>query len=192
MDKNKFLLFILVAVIGLMMILSPESFIALVVIILGVAAFVDGFFILVTTRNLILDPQYKMMMTIRGGMSIIAGVVAILLPVVVAAVVWTTTAYLLAIYLLISSGLEIYGITKLYRNGIMIRQSVIEVIVSVILAIVLFIIPAKTAGGFIVRTCGIILFVVGVATAFLQWRNRPITVVPDSVITEGTEESFEE
>lgn len=188
MDINKFVLSLLVAVVGLLMLLSPETFIAMAVIMLGVAAICDGIFIMVTTRNLIIDPDYKLMMTVRGLLSIVVGVAAILLPLLVAAIAWKVMAYVLAGYLLVSAGIEIYGISKLHRNGIMIRQSVIETIISIILAIVLFIIPAKTAGGIIVRVCGVILLVAGVISAFLQWRNRPITVIPDSVVTDSASE----
>lgn len=187
MDINKFVLSLLVAVVGLLMLLSPETFIAMAVIMLGVAAICDGIFIMVATRNLILDPDYKLMMTVRGLLSIIVGAAAIMLPLFVAAIAWTVMAYVLAGYLLVSAGIEIYGISKLHRNGIMVKQSVVETIISIILAIVLFIIPAKTAGGIIVRICGVVLLVSGIISAFLQWRNRPITVVPDSVVTENQE-----
>ncbi len=193
MDKNKFVLSLMVAIVGLLMIISPTAFIALAVILLGLAAVVDGIFIMVATRNLILDPDYKLMMTIRGVMSIVVGAVAVLLPLVIAAIAWTIMAYVLAGYLIVSAGLEIYGITKLHRNGIMINQSVIETVISLILAIALFVIPAEKAGGILVRICGVILLIAGCLNAFLQWRNRPITVVPDSVVANDfTEEEPEE
>ena len=66
MDKNKFVLSVLVAVIGLLMLLSPQTFIAFAVIMLGIASVIDGVFIMVATRNLVLDPDYRLMMTIRG------------------------------------------------------------------------------------------------------------------------------
>ncbi len=163
------------------MLVSPETFIAMVVIILGVAAVVNGVFIMVTTRNLIYDPEYRLMMTVRGIMSIVVGAAAVLIPLVIAAIAWKVMAYVIAFYLLVSSVLEIYGITKLHRNGIMIKQSVVETVVSLILAVVLFIIPAKTAGNVIVGICGAILLVAGIISAFMQWRNRPVTVIPDSV-----------
>lgn len=193
MDKNKFVLSLMVAIVGLLMIISPTAFIALAVILLGLAAVVDGIFIMVATRNLILDPDYKLMMTIRGVMSIVVGAVAVLLPLVIATIAWTIMAYVLAGYLIVSAGLEIYGITKLHRNGIMINQSVIETVISLILAIALFVIPAEKAGGILVRICGVILLIAGCLNAFLQWRNRPITVVPDSVVAnDSTEEDSEE
>ncbi len=195
MDKNKFVLSLMVAVVGLLMLISPKAFIALAVILLGLASIVDGIFIMVATRNLILDPDYKLMMTIRGVMSIVVGAVAIILPLTIAAIAltiaaiaWTIMAYVLAAYLIVSAGIEIYGITKLHRNGIMIKQSVIETVISLILAIALFIIPAEKAGGILVGICGVILLIAGCLNAFFQWRNRPITVVPDAVVSNDSAE----
>lgn len=184
MDKNKFILGILTSVAGLLMIVSPETFVTLIVIILGVAAIVDGLFIMITTRNLILDPQYKTIMTVRGVLSIFVGILAILLPLFVAAVVYKVMAYVLAVYLIISAVMESYGISKLHRNGIMIRQSVIEVAISVLLAVVLFIIPARTAGSVIVRICGIVILLTGLIWLFVQWKNRPITVPAEDIVVE--------
>lgn len=184
MDKNKFILGILTSVAGLLMIVSPETFVTLIVIILGVATIVDGLFIMITTRNLILDPQYKTIMTVRGVLSIFVGILAILLPLFVAAVVYKVMAYVLAVYLIISAVMESYGISKLHRNGIMIRQSVIEVAISVLLAVVLFIIPARTAGSVIVRICGIVILLTGLIWLFVQWKNRPITVPAEDIVVE--------
>lgn len=184
MDKNNIILSFFVAIVGLLMMISPETFISMVVIILGVAVIIDGLFIMITTRNLILDPQYRLMMTIRGILSIVTGIMAIFLPLFVAKIIYSIMSYVLAIYLLISAALECYGISKLHRNGIMIRQSVIETLVSVVLAVILFIIPAKTAGSIIVRILGTVLLLIGIIWGIIQWKNRPLTVTPDSVTPE--------
>lgn len=194
MDKNRVFLGFVTAALGLFLLISPQTFIQFFVIILGVAAVIDGIFILATSRNLIVDPQYNMIVTIRGVLSIVVGAFAVILPMAVANIAWKVMAYSLAIYLLISAGMQIYTITKLHRNGIMIRQSMIEVLTSILLAIALFVIPSKVAGDFIVRIFGIALVIFGAGTVIVQWRNRPITVVPDSVETveeNGAEDSKE-
>lgn len=182
MDKNKLFLGFVTAALGLFLLISPETFISFFVIILGVAAVIDGIFILATTRNLIPDPQYSFIVLMRGILSIIIGGLAVVLPLTVAAVVWTVMAYTLAAYFFVSAGLQVYTITKLHRNGIMVRQSMIEVFASVILAVVLIVIP-QAAGNFIVRIFGIVLLVVGASFIIVQWKNRPLTVAPDSVET---------
>lgn len=183
MDKNKLFLGFVTAALGLFLLISPDTFISFFVILLGVAAVIDGIFILGATRNLIIDPQYKLIVTVRGVLSVLVGFLAVVLPITVAAVVWKAMAYTLAVYLLISVGLQLYTITKLHRNGIMIRQSLIEVASSILLAIVLLIIPAQVAGHFIIRLFGIILLIIGVGFIVIQWKSRPLPVVPDSVET---------
>lgn len=181
MDKNRIFLGLVTVILGLSLLISPGTFISIFVIILGIAAVIDGIFILAASRNLILDPQYNMIVTIRGILSIVVGAVSVVLPMAVANIAWKIMAYALAVYLLVSSGMQIYTITKLHRNGIMIRQSMIEVLTSVLLALALFVIPSQVAGKFLVRLFGLALVIFGGGTAFLQWRNRPVTVVPDSV-----------
>ena len=189
MDKNKLFLGFMTAALGLFLLISPDTFISFFVILLGLAAIIDGIFILTATRDLIIDPQYKLIVTVRGVLSVVVGVLSVVLPIAVAAVVWKAMAYTLAIYLIVSCGMQIYTITKLHRNGIMIRQSMIEVASSLVLALVLFIIPAQTAGHFIVRLFGLILLAIGIGLVLIQWKSRPEVVVPDSVETVEEEES---
>jgi uncharacterized membrane protein HdeD (DUF308 family) len=191
MDKSKVFLGFVTAALGLFLLISPDTFISFFVIILGVAAIIDGIFILAATRDLIIDPQYKLIVTVRGVLSIVVGLLAVILPITVAAVVWKAMAYTLAIYLIISAGMQIYTITKLHRNGIMVRQSMIEVASSLLIALVLFVIPAQTAGHFIIRLFGIALLVVGIGLLVIQWKSRPEIVLPDSVETVEDEKSEE-
>lgn len=181
MDKNKFFLGFMTAALGLFLLISPDTFISFFVILLGVAAIIDGVFILATTRDLIIDPQYKLIVTVRGVLSIVVGLLSVILPIAVAAVVWKAMAYTLAFYLIVSAAMQIYTITKLHRNGIMVRQSMIEVLSSLVIALVLFIIPAQTAGHLIIRLFGIILLVIGIGLIVIQWKSRPEVIVPDSV-----------
>ncbi len=191
MDKNKLFLGFMTAALGLFLLISPDTFISFFVILLGIAAVIDGIFILAATRDLIIDPQYKLIVTVRGVLSVVVGLLAVILPIAVAAVVWKAMAYTLAIYLIVSSGMQIYTITKLHRNGIMIRQSMIEVASSLILALVLFIIPAQSAGHMIVRLFGIVLLVIGVGLIVIQWKSRPEVVIPDTVETVEEDEETE-
>lgn len=191
MDKNKLFLGFMTAALGLFLLISPDTFISFFVILLGLAAIIDGVFILTATRDLIIDPQYKLIVTVRGVLSVVVGLLSVVLPIAVAAVVWKAMAYTLAIYLIVSCGMQIYTITKLHRNGIMIRQSMIEVASSLVLALVLFIIPAQTAGHFIVRLFGLILLAIGIGLVLIQWKSRPEVVVPDSVETVEEEKESE-
>lgn len=184
MDKNKFFLGLMIAVVGLFMVIAPDAFIKFAVIILGIVGILNGVFILYTARNLIIDENYATIMLIRGWMSLGVGVLAVALPGFFAKVfdvMWMIMAYTLAVYLLVSAGLETYTISKLRRNGYAIRQSVIEVIASLIFAIILFTVPSDI-GAHIVCFGGVLLIVIGVALSFLQWKNRPLVLDADGII----------
>ena len=169
------------AALGLFLLISPETFLSFFVILLGIASILDGIFILATTRNLIVDQQYKMIVTIRGILSIVIGALAVMLPLVFVATIWKAMAYTLAIYLIISAGMQFYTIAKLHRNGIMIRQSMIEVFSSLVIALVLLVIPSESVGPFFIRIFGFILMLSGVGLAIMQWKSRPTVILPDSV-----------
>ena len=84
MNSNKYIFSLLVTVAGILMIVSPEVFFKMGVIILGIAAAIDGLFVLVTTRHLIIDPHFRLMMTIRGILSLVIGVLAVIFPLFIA------------------------------------------------------------------------------------------------------------
>ncbi|MBQ6779929.1 MAG: DUF308 domain-containing protein [Treponema sp.] len=182
MDKNKFFLGVMIAVVGLFMLLSPDSFIKFAVVILGVALIFDGIFILVAVRNLVTDKHYAFVMAVHGWLSIAVGAVAVCIPLVLADIFWGIMAYTIAVYLLVAAAMEIYAINMLSRNGISTKKSIFEVIICLVLSIILFMLPSQTIGHAAVYVCGVILLISGVSFALVQWKLKPIIIQPDSVI----------
>ena len=171
----------MIAVVGLFMLISPASFMKFAVIILGITLIFDGIFILVTVRNLVVDKNYALVMAVHGWLSIAVGLLAVLLPMIFAEIFWTIMAYTMAVYLLAAAGMEIYAINMLSRNGISTKKSIFEVIICVILAIILFILPSDILRNTLVSVFGVILIIIGVAFALVQWKLKPIIIQPDSV-----------
>ncbi len=188
MDKNKFFLGIMIAVVGLFMLISPESFIEFAVIILGIALIFDGIFILVTVRTLVTDVNYARVMAIHGWLSIAVGALAVLLPRVFAVITWTIMAYTMAFYLLVAAGMEVYAINILSRNGISTKKSIFEVLICIILAVVLFLLSPQSLGSTLVSVFGVVLLGAGVLFSFVQWKSRSIVIQPDRIVTVSEEE----
>lgn len=184
----------MIAVVGLFMLISPDSFMKFAVIILGITLIFDGIFILVTVRNLVVDKNYALVMAVHGWLSIAVGLLAVLLPMIFAEIFWTIMAYTMAVYLLAAAGMEIYAINMLSRNGISTKKSIFEVIICVILAIILFILPSDILRNTLVSVFGVILIIIGVTFALVQWKLKPIIIQPDSVedIIEEAEAEAEE
>lgn len=162
---------ILTIIVGLLMLFAPEAWTKVVVIFIGASAIVNGLFNLFYVRKIISDSSYKKAVIIRGLFSLLVGLIAIILPLALVATVWTVMLYVLACYLIISSIIEIFVSIKLKASGINVRPYYGEILLSIILAIVLFIIPAKL-GILILRIIGAALVVMGIGVLFWEFKNR--------------------
>ncbi len=177
---------VLAIIIGLMMLIVPHQCIKAIVIILGVFSVGNGVYNLFAIRRLIADSDFAITITIRGIISIIVGLLAILLPLIFAGVIWTIMVYILAFYLLISSGMEIYGATKMKKVGINTKPYIAEIIGSIIIALILLIIPAEI-GTLIVRLLGIAIMIVGIGLLFFETRNKTLIVYAEEVPNDPNE-----
>ncbi|MBQ3025444.1 MAG: DUF308 domain-containing protein [Spirochaetaceae bacterium] len=177
---------VLAIIIGLMMLIVPHQCIKAIVIILGVFSVANGVYNLFAIRRLIADSDFAITITIRGIISIIVGLLAILLPLIFAGVIWTIMVYILAFYLLISSGMEIYGATKMKKVGINTKPYIAEIIGSIIIALILLIIPAEI-GTLIVRLLGIAIMIVGIGLLFFETRNKTLIVYAEEVPNDPNE-----
>ena len=177
---------VLAIIIGLMMLIVPHQCIKAIVIILGVFSVANGVYNLFAIRRLIADSDFAITITIRGIISIIVGLLTILLPLIFAGVIWTIMVYILAFYLLISSGMEIYGATKMKKVGINTKPYIAEIIGSIIIALILLIIPAEI-GTLIVRLLGIAIMIVGIGLLFFETRNKTLIVYAEEVPNDPNE-----
>lgn len=160
----------LIAIIGLIMVISPETSIKLAVILLGIAGIVNGVYNLVSVRSLVADRGIKRLIGIRGFLSILIGLVAIILPLFLAGMILYTMVYMLASYLILSAVLEIIATSRMKKEGVPIKMFTVEIISSFILAAILFAIPA--AADTILRIIGVVLVVLGVGFVIWEWRNQ--------------------
>ena len=169
MKKSYLGIGILSLIAGLLMLFSPEAWTKVVVILLGLAAIVNGLFNLFYVRRIFDDDYFQRSIIIRGLLSL----VAVILPLVLAAAVWIAMVYMLAAYLLVSAVLELYASLRLHASGVDTKPYYGEIVGSVVLAVVLFVIPAQV-GIVLVRICGALLVLSGLGVIFWQWRSRGV------------------
>lgn len=181
MNKNNFLFGILVAIFGLVMIIRPDFVVVAVAITIGICVAADGVFILASVRSVLEDERFRIITTVRAWFYVVVGVFAIAMPLVFAGVMWTAIVYMLAASLLVAAGIETYGLIQLRESRISLKPFVMEIIYSILIAIVLFIIPAKSFGRIIIYICGGILIVGGTIFAIYKWKHRDLVVRAESV-----------
>ena len=175
MRKTDFMLGALLALVALMMIIAPEQCIKVAVVALGIEAVVNGVFNVLKIRQLVDDKSFQRAVIVRSVISIVIGILAVVLPLRFAETMWTLMLYVLAAYLLASAFLELYMLAKLRDTNIERRRYMLEVIISFVGAIVLFIIPQQI-GLAIVRILGVLLLAVSAGYMLFEWHDRPIVV----------------
>lgn len=152
----------LLAVLGLLVVIFPAFWFKVVVILLGIGAIVYGIYNLKITKSLYDGAYYNKTIMIRGIVSIIIGVIAILFPLAFGATMWTVMVWVLIVYLIISSALGFYAAALLKNTGINRKKYVLENVGLLCLAIVLILISPTGLGRAIIRIAGAVTLAVGV------------------------------
>ena len=182
MRKSYLLLAALTAVIGIMMILAPTECVKVSVIVLGIAAIINGLHSLISVRKILPNSAFSTTETIKGFSSIVLGILAVLLPLAFAGILWTVMIYVIAVYLFLSGAVEIFNITQLKAANLETHSFSTEAIVSIILSIIMFCLPAKI-GVIIIRLGGIILLIGSAVCIYLEWKHKPLSleaeILPD-------------
>ncbi len=171
---------LLIFAIALLMIIAPEAWLKVTVIILGLFALANGAYNLIHVRSLIEGASYKKIVTIRAITSIIVGFAAISLPLLFVEIVWTVMVYIMATYLILSAIAELISASKLKEVGISQKVITTEIIASFVLAIILFILAGEIAYIFI-RVIGIILLLFSISLAVWEWKNRSLKIEVEEV-----------
>lgn len=171
MNKKTVALCGVAAFLGLMMLFSPDTFIKVIVIAAGSACVVSGILALTGARTIIDDPVYSWCVTGRAALSILAGALAVILPLAIARTAWTVMLYILAIELLVSAIVETYTTLKLRQADVDCKLYWGEVIVSVAISFVLFLMPAKI-GSALIRIVGACILVAAIVLFILEYRSN--------------------
>ena len=175
MRKSYLMLAALTAIIGIMMILAPTECVKVSVIVLGIAAIINGLHSLVAVRNVLPNSTFSTVETIKGFSSIVLGTLAVLLPLVFAGILWTVMMYVIAVYLVLSTIAEVFNITQLKAANLETHSFSTEAIISIALAIILFCLPAKI-GVIIIRLGGTALLIGSAVCIYLEWKHKPLSI----------------
>ncbi len=153
---------ILAAILGLLVIIFPQFWIRLVVVIIGLAAIAYGIYCIKFTKAVFDDSYYKRTILIKSVVSIIAGVMAVLFPLAIGGAAWTAMIWVLIIYLLVSAAIGFYAAALLKDSGVERKRFIVENLLLLAVAVVLILISPRALGNAIIRLIGIIVMVAGI------------------------------
>jgi len=196
MNQKNILLGVLVAIIGLLVMINPESSIKIIVILLGIGALADGIYSLAKMRNLIEDNLYSKSVLIRSIISIVVGVFAVCLPIAFFDAMTTIIRimlYVVAVHLILSAAAQIFAMIRLSQNNFHNQSKGLfwTAIGSIAIAILLFMLP-KDYGQAIIRVVGAIIMVGGIGYTIWGCTHKAIVVEPENVRDEQDSEQTTE
>ncbi len=188
MEKNKadiknIALGILVAIVGILVMIFPRYSIDVVVILLGIAAIISGIYNLVKVYKVSDNPDFKKIVLIKSIVSIVLGFLAVMLPFAFIKIIETIVKILLyveAVYLLLSAFAEILMMEKLKENNENVKNLKIEILASILAAILLFLL-APNFGETVVRILGAIFIAGGIIYVIYYYFHKPIVVEAENV-----------
>ena len=179
---------ILAALLGLLIIIFPAFWIKLVVVIIGLAAIVYGVYCLRFTKVISEDISYRRTILIKGIVSIIAGLMAVLFPLAIGGAAWTAMIWLLIIYLFASAAFGFYAAALLKDSGLERKPYIIENLLLLAIAVLLILISPRTLGNAIIRLIGIIVLVAGLILIIfdvISSKSEKITEVKSEELKEA-------
>lgn len=168
--KNSILPFVygaLLFVLGILIIIFPEFWVRLFVVIFGLCSVAYGIYTVLPLKNLE-NSQYKTMSLIKSGISIFFGLLSVIIPITVATTTWKVIVYAFAISLIISSMLGFYTTSIISLEGDERKKAILENVISLIVAIVLFLISPISLGKIIIRIIGICIIILGVVLIVIK------------------------
>lgn len=167
------LIAVLVVIVGIFILVRQDLFKQILVIALGLAAIVTGIVSLATMSRYSFGKFNHGSTLVKGVLGIVVGMFAVIMPLATGEAAWTIILYVLAAELTISACILFLDAFAVKSAGFPASPLVIEGIVSLVFAVVLFLFPRDVAN-LLVSILGITVLIIGVTLALLAiaFRHR--------------------
>ena len=184
---------ILAALLGLLIIIFPNFWIKLIVIVIGLASIGYGVYGLMYTKAISEDFSYRRTILIKSIVGIVAGAMAVLFPLAIGNAAWTVMTWFLIIYLLASAAGGFYATALLKDTGIDRKRYIIENLLLIVVAVFLILISPRDFREKLVKIIGIIIMLSGfVMITFDILSNRKSSLPASQVVEDESSEKEEE
>lgn len=175
--KGRWIIQLLIAIaivaLGIFIMVREDMFKQIFVIALGLVAIVTGITSLATMNRYSFGKFNQGTTLVKGVLGLIIGVLAVIMPLATGEAVWTIIIYLLAAQMLIAAIVMLTDSIAVRSAGFPAAPLVTEGLISLVLAVILFVFPRDVAN-LLVTILGITIIVVGVTLGLLAilFRNR--------------------
>lgn len=164
---------LIITLLGGYIIFQTENFIQLLVICIGIYAFIIGVFAIIAGLRIREDRARRRTIIIRGLLNMIVGGIAIGLPLLFAGLTWTIMLYVVAFQFVVAAVLEFVVAYQLRQNRLPMGPALFGGFISLAFAALLFAAP-EFLGLTLVWAFGLIILLVGLFTIYIGWRQRSL------------------
>lgn len=195
MNVVNFILGIVIAVVGVIMTVTPDSLLKVIIILLGAGSLVFGIYDIVKVRIMSPDRKYRISVIVRGLLSIVIGIIAVVSPLTAGEAIATVIKvmlYILAVFLIICAAEDLFIILELRKKNVDRKGAAGKCIATLAVGILLFFLPVESLMKLILRIIGIILILGGAGFSFATWRKRVTVVQPEDVRDVASTDSVED
>lgn len=174
---------LLVVGLGILIVTNSNSFIKIMMIASGVGALCNGLYTLFNIKRWHFASTTKTLAIVKGILTTLVGLAAILVPMFVAQTAMTVLVYAFAICLVFSAlvAFENAAMARSFIPGISTSHFFVEAVVSILVAIILFAKPTAVLTTFAV-VVGIIVSLIGVGT--IVWAFRVLHLAKNATVIE--------
>ncbi|MHC1693015.1 MAG: HdeD family acid-resistance protein [Sphaerochaetaceae bacterium] len=156
---------------GCFILFQNEAFVRVLVMLLGALAVVNGVIALTAMNRYSLGTFSKNATLVKGILSLVVGILAVVMPIFTAQATWMVFIYVLACQILFSGMVTLLDAFVLRSSNFNVSRMVVEGFVSLIVAVILFLFP-QSVGTLLVRILGITVVVVGITVGALSFHIR--------------------
>jgi uncharacterized membrane protein HdeD (DUF308 family) len=169
-----------VLAVGIFMLASGETFIRILLMVLGVLSILSGIASIATVGRYGFGRYNRNATMVKGMLGLVIGVLAVVMPLFTAQATWMVFVYVLAAQLLLSAVVSLGAAFAVGARGVGSSRLSAEGWLSLLFAVVLFLFP-KSIGQLLLTILGIVVIVVGltlVVIALVAARKKDtVTVV---------------
>jgi uncharacterized membrane protein HdeD (DUF308 family) len=160
---------VVIAALGLYMLFQGESFVEVLVTVLGVSMVLSGIYAIFSMRSYTWGKKSKALYLGKTLGSILIGALAVILPFTVANISWNILIYILAAQLVISAFVSLVNAIILRKGEISVSPILGEALFSLVFAILLFAFP-RQIGSLILKVIGFVMLASGLG--IVVWSTK--------------------
>lgn len=181
---------------GILIVAIPSFWVKFFVVIFGLGAIAYGIYEFTQLKSIPDDAEkYKKSVTIKACVSVVFGILSVIIPIAVAAAAWRIIVYFFAVGLIITSALGFYSVSVLKGDDSKRKQYIIENLLLLVVAVLLFLISPEKLGATIIRLVGIVAIVAGVLWIVFHVisskGSKDIVVAAETVVVKDDSEETE-